>query len=95
MLNDGEARGMRVWVTAANDWSVAAQSVVGSATGLATASRELADLLSSNGGETDGKALLPEELRRLAELVEADSAELRNRYLATASSIEEFSDFVD
>ena len=86
---------MRIWVGAANDWSVAAQSVVQSSTGLATASRELADVLSANGESGDGESALPVELRRLAETVEADSAELRNRYLATAAGIDEFKDFVD
>jgi hypothetical protein len=86
---------MHVWVGAANDWSVAAQRVVESSTGLATASRELADVLAPNGGNGDGEAALPVELRRLAENVESDTAELRNRYLATAANIDEFKDFVD
>ena len=86
---------MQLWVGAANDWSVAAQGVVESSTGLATASRELADVLSPNGDSGDGAAGLPVELRRLAENVEADTVELRNRYLATAANIDEFKDFVN
>jgi hypothetical protein len=86
---------MHVWVGAAKDWSVAAQRVVESSTGLATASRDLADVLSAPDGAGDGTVALPLELRRLAETVEADSAELRNRYLATAAGIDEFKDFVD
>ena len=95
MLSEGEARGMRVWVGAANDWSVAAQSVVESSTGLATASRELADVLSATGEAGAGKVALPADLRRLADTVEADAVELRNRYLATAAGIDEFEGFVD
>ncbi len=85
---------MRAWVGAANDWSVTAQAVVGSATGLATASRELADLLAPVPGG-DGRPPLVGDLRRLAEMVEADSLELRDRYLATAADIEAFREFVD
>jgi hypothetical protein len=86
---------MRAWVGAANDWSVSAQAVVESSTGLATASRELADVLSPKPGDGDGRPPLTGELRRLAEVVESDSLELRDRYLTTAADIEAFSEFVD
>ncbi len=87
---------MQAWVLAANDWSVAAQAVVETSTALATHSRELADRLSVSTRETgDGVVTLTGDLRMLADGVEADSLELRNRYLATAANIDDFKDFVD
>jgi len=100
MLSDEEARGMGTWVIAANAWSMAAQSMVGTATALATQSRELADQLQGGalgspgaGPDPDGGApSLDAELRTLADSVEADTQDLRDRYLATAAEIEQYTD---
>ena len=89
---------MSAWVTAANAWSVSAQSMVGAATTLATQSRELADQLhggslgfSGEGGDGGARAL-DADLRTLADSVEADTQDLRNRYLATAADMEQYTD---
>jgi hypothetical protein len=92
VLSEDEARRMTAWVVSANTWSVASQAIVESATGLATQSRELADRLRGNDA---GGGSLPGDLRVLADAVEADSLEMRDRYLATASDIQQFSDFLD
>ncbi len=87
MLNDEEAVEMTAWVRAANSWSLAAQAIVRTSTDLATQSRDLADRL-----ETGQEASLTAELRVLAEAVEDDSQELRDRYLGTAEALENFHD---
>jgi hypothetical protein len=89
-LNDGEAREMQAWVFAASAWGEAAQSLVGAATYLALRSRELSDLL--DGG--DGRGLLAKSLRTLAGAVESETAELRDRYLATAANLDEYRDLL-
>ncbi|MDX6637155.1 MAG: hypothetical protein QOJ01_666 [Solirubrobacterales bacterium] len=78
MLSEDEARRMTAWVVSANTWSVASQAIVESATGLATQSRELADRLRGNDAG-DGGGSLPGDLRVLADAVEADSVEMRDR----------------
>jgi hypothetical protein len=96
MLSEGEARAMQEWVVAANGWSGSAQRLVAAATELATVSRGVADriegppsvLLSDHGREPP----LSEQLRELADDVEAETRELRDRYLATAASIDEYAE---
>jgi hypothetical protein len=100
VLSDEDVRGMEDWVAAAGAWSVAAQSLVGAATGLATQSRDLADQLqagklgsSGNGGNGSGRAL-DSDLRTLADSVETDTEELRNRYLATATELDQYTNLI-
>jgi hypothetical protein len=100
-LSDGEAAQMRAWVVAANRWGVAAQTLVGAASELATASCDLADRLdpgrrsAEDGSSRDGLASLAGRLRLLADAVEHDSRELREGYLTTAASLEEYRSVLD
>ncbi len=93
-LSDAEADEMKVWVVAASGWGEAAQAFVGAATELATASRELADRLDRHGSPADqvstSDGSLPAGLRLLAAAVEHDTQKLRDEYLATATSLEEY-----
>jgi hypothetical protein len=98
VLSEREARGLWLWVTAANDWSETSQGLVSNASELSTVSRDLADVLEEDGTATSphgapvgfDRPALAGELRQLATAVEDQSAELRNRYLATAADIEAF-----
>lgn len=97
-LSDGDARALAGWVLAARDWAEATQEVVGTATVLATVSREVSDRLDGRrispgglGSAEDGEALA-EGLRLLADAVENEAADLRDRYLATAASLEQYRD---
>ncbi len=96
MLNEGDARAMRAWVVAAKGWSESAQTYVGAATELATVSRGVADRIGdgSPGSASDGvdEPPLADELRMLAETVELETRELRDRYLITAAAIDEYAD---
>ncbi len=96
MLSEGEARAMQEWVVAANGWSGSAQRLVAAATELATVSRGVANRIEGppSGSLSDyGRGPpLPEQLRELADDVEAETRELRNRYLATAASIDEYAE---
>jgi hypothetical protein len=100
VLTSDEAGAMEAWVAAAASWSLALQSVVRSSTALATESRDLADRLDGNGtpAETEhvnGNPPLASDLRRLANQVESDSKELRDRYVATAGTLAQFAEFLD
>ena len=94
MLNEGDAQAMRTWVVAANGWSHSAQRFVGAASELATVSRGVADRIEGEASPTAGDdgpgPPLSDQLRELAETVEHETAELRDRYLATAASIDEY-----
>lgn len=98
MLSEREARGLWLWVAAANSWSESSQGLVNDASELSTVSRDLADLLEEDRrGESPHDApvivdrtALAGELRRLASGVEDQSAELRDRYLETAADIEAY-----
>jgi hypothetical protein len=100
VLTNDEAGAMEAWVAAANLWSLALQSVVQTSTALATESRDLADRFDGDRGAapaegTDGQPPLAGELRRLADEVESDTGELRNRYVATAGTLAQFGDILD
>lgn len=98
MLNDADALAMRNWVIAAKGWSESAQRFVGAATELATVSRGVADRIDvgPEGSFADpgrGPPLGPpleDQLRELADSVETETRELRDRYLITAASIDEY-----
>jgi hypothetical protein len=94
MLSDSDAFAMREWVIAAKEWSESAQHLVGAATELSTVSRGVADRVE---GASDGvfPSVAPEpplgaQLRELADSVETETRTLRDRYLITAASIEEY-----
>jgi hypothetical protein len=96
VLTEGEAGAMREWVIAADGWSHSAQRFVGAATELATVSRGIAERIdgpsSASHADRGRGPPLSDQLRELAEIVEDDTRELRDRYLATAASIEEYAD---
>ena len=93
MLSEADAHAMRTWVVAAEGWSQSAQRFVGAATELATVSRGVADRIADDTSPwsgNDGRSPpLPDQLRELADTVERETAELRDRYLATAASIDD------
>src|SRR5436190_4934513 len=108
MLSEREARGLWLWVVAANDWSETSQALVGEASELSTVSRNLADLLDEDrpgtlppgnrpgalppGGApvSVNRTALAGDLRVLAGAIEDQTAELRDRYLATAADIDAY-----
>jgi hypothetical protein len=96
MLNEGDAQAMRTWVVAANGWSHSAQRFVGAASELATVSRGVADRMDDATAPpigSDGPSL-SDQLRELADTVEHETLELRDRYLATAASIDEYASVI-
>jgi hypothetical protein len=100
VLTDGDARALEGWVVAANDWSEAAQGFVGAAGALALVSRTLAEELHGDGAALDasiqaGRHDLARDLRLLAETVEDETEELRDRYLQTAASIEGYQELLN
>jgi hypothetical protein len=96
MLSDGEARAMHEWVIAANRWSESAQRFVADATDLATVSRGVAGRIEGYTPDSSAQPRhgppLSDQLRELAGIVEDESHELRDRYLATAASMDEYAD---
>jgi len=98
-LSEREARGLWLWVVAANDWSETSQALVGEASELSTVSRNLAHLLDEDrpgtlppGGApvSVNRTALAGDLRVLAGAIEDQTAELRDRYLATAADIDAY-----
>lgn len=98
MLTEREVSGLWRWVAAAQSWSEASQELVGDASELSTVSRDLADLFEDyRPGPSPpeapvivDRAALAGDLRRLADGVEDQTVELRDRYLATAADIEAY-----
>jgi hypothetical protein len=100
VLSDSDAQALEAWVVGARDWSEAAQSFVAAAGGLALVSRTLADELYGNGAALGtsilaGRHDLARDLRLLAETVEDETEELRDRYLQTAASIEGYQELLN
>jgi hypothetical protein len=100
-LSDGQAEAMEAWVFAANGWAEAAQAVVGASTELATASRELSDRLgpkrpqAADRTSRDDIPSLARSLSLLADAVEDDTRQLRDSYLSTAASLEQYRTLLD
>jgi hypothetical protein len=98
VLTDAEASGLWRWVAAAKTWSEASQGLVSDASELSTVSRDLADLLedtrpgpsSQDAPVIVDRTALAGDLRLLADGVEDQTAELRDRYLETAADIEAY-----
>ncbi len=93
MLSEADAQAMRTWVVAANGWSHSAQRFVGAASELATVSRGVADRIDDATAPGPWKRWVrrcSDQLRELADTVEHETIELRDRYLATAASIDEY-----
>jgi hypothetical protein len=108
VLTEREAGALWRWVVAAKTWSEASQELVSDASELSTVSRDLADLLEDNrpGPSRPGptppeppvivdRATLAGDLRLLADGVEDQTAELRDRYLDTAADIDAYRSILD
>jgi hypothetical protein len=93
MLNREEARALEAWTDAAEVWGKASQNFVGASSGLATASRDAADRLDAEAARLlpDGatRRSLVADLFQLADVIEEQSEELRDGYLATAATLAE------
>lgn len=99
MMNDAQAREMEAWLRSARTWSEASQAMVGAATELTNVSRSLAGQFEhpsapfSNGG--DRGAQLATQLHLLAETIEDEGRELRDRYLTTEAEIAMYTSLLD
>jgi hypothetical protein len=105
--NDGgglsyrEIRELEAWVRSARRWSESAQAMVAATTELTNVSRFLATTLAerppgwlSSPGD-DGGEKLATDLRRLAETVEDEGRELRDRFLQTEADLAVYKDLLD
>jgi hypothetical protein len=92
--HDPSAQEMRMWVVAASRWGQASQTVVGAAANLALASRTLADAIDTSHVDRSPtgrrRQALAGDLRGLSDEVEADTEELRDRFLATEANLAEY-----
>jgi hypothetical protein len=100
-LTEAHARELEAWLRAAQLWSQTSQAMVGAATGITNASRSLAVILDEKLAESgsdegeDGDGQLAAQLRLLAETIEDEGRELRDRYLTTAVEIELYASLLD
>jgi hypothetical protein len=100
-LSDGQARAMEAWLRSAKLWSESAQHMVGAATELTNASRSLADDFEPqpsppvSGDQGDRARHFAAQLRLLAETIEDESRELRDRYLTTDAEIRLYANLLD
>ena len=100
MLSEGQVREMEAWLRSAKLWSESSQAMVGAATGLTNASRSLAGqfeqpltpLVSDDSGRSPQLAT---QLRLLAETIEDEGRELRDRYLTTEAEIALYTRLLD
>lgn len=100
MLSEGEAREFEAWLSTARRWCEGAQEMVGAATELTNASRELAVLITEGGGgapswSDEKRDALGAELRQLAQTVENEGRSLRDRFLATEADLELYRQLLD
>ena len=102
MLSDGQALEMEAWLRSARCWSESAQAMVGAATELTNASRSLAarfaerpraSLAADDREHVDPQ--LEAQLRLLAETIEDEGRELRDRYLTTEAEIQLYGTLLD
>ncbi len=83
MLTESDAWAMEAWVRSAKRWSEASQAMVTAATELTNASRTLAAQLDGRAVSRDqlrDRADLQAQLRLLAETIEDEGRELRDRF---------------
>jgi hypothetical protein len=88
---------MEMWVGSAKRWSEASQSMVTAATELTNASRTLAAQLDGRAVSRDqlrDRADLQAQLRLLAETIEDDGRELRDRFLSTQANLQVYTDIL-
>jgi hypothetical protein len=104
VLSESEAWAMEAWLRSAQRWSTSAQTMVGAATELTNSSRTLAAQLdaapvarfspSPSPHRADDRADLQAQLRLLAETIEDEGRELRDRFLATQADLEVYCDLL-
>ena len=102
MLSDGDVVALELWVALARRWAEASQMMVGAAGDLTMSSRELADLIGGGGngnGDGDGfvagdRDALADDLRLLADAIETEGCEQRDRYLVMATTIQQYRDLL-
>lgn len=99
MLTEGEAREFEAWLSTARRWCEGAQEMVGAATELTNASRELAVLITGGGGapswDDEKRDALGAELRQLAQTIEEEGRSLRDRFLATEADLDLYRQLLD
>jgi hypothetical protein len=89
---EADVGAMGAWVVAAKRWGEASQGFAARSTGLATASRDLADRVDARlergtpPGPDSGLGLAL-ELRALATAIEKGASEQRDDYLETAATL--------
>ena len=102
MLSEEQIREMETWMRAARSWSQTAQAMVAAATELTNASRSLAGRLgegpppSRAADDRDhAGSTLEAQLRLLADTIEDEGRELRDRYLTTQAELELYATLLD
>jgi hypothetical protein len=100
MLSEEQVREMEAWLRSARLWSETSQAMVGAATELTNASRSLAGRFegpstSPLSDDGDRGAQLATQLRLLAETIEDEGRELRDRYLTTEAEIALYANLLD
>jgi hypothetical protein len=88
---------MEAWVRSAKRWSEASHTMVTAATELTNASRTLAAQLDGRAVSRDqlrDRADLQAQLRLLAETIEDEGRELRDRFLSTQANLQVYSDLL-
>ena len=100
MLTEGEAREFEAWMSTARRWCESAQDMVGAATELTNSSRELAALITGEGGAAmsangEDRGVLGSDLRRLAQTIEDEGRSLRDRFLATEADLDLYRELLD
>jgi alkylhydroperoxidase family enzyme len=100
MLSEQQVRELEAWLRSAKLWAESSQAMVGAATGLTNASRSLAGQLegpSASHFSDEGArgARLATQLRLLAETIEDEGRELRDRYLTTEAEIALYTNLLD
>jgi len=102
MLSEEQVRGMEAWLRAARRWSQTAQAMVAAATELTNSSRSLAGQVAEGprpslaaNHRDHGDSTLEAQLRLLADTIEDEGRELRDRYLTTQAELELYATLLD
>ena len=98
MLNDRQIRELETWLRSAKLWSETSQAMVGAATDLTNASRSLATQFErppAGSDKADHGDRLTAQLRLLAETIEDEGRELRDRYLTTQAELDLYAGLLD
>jgi hypothetical protein len=100
LLSDAESGELEAWLLSARRWCESSQQMVSAATELTNSSRALAVTVADRPPDTvsaskeDRKALAA-RLRLLAETIEDDGRELRDRFLTTETELELYRELLD